>query len=131
MAKSVLTDTTAIDSQISELLREIEVITELTKKCVNENAATARDQTEYLNTYNGYVELYDKAKARYDDLQEQRNIRLTKRRAIERFIHTLAKREGLLTEFDNCLWLTTVDQVLVETDGRLLFRFFAGTEIYG
>ena len=43
---------------------------------------------------------------------------------------TLAKRESCLTEFDNRLWLTTLDTVTVEKDGRLLFRFFDGSEIY-
>ncbi len=129
-AKTVLADTTEIDVEMDSLLQELEVVTELTKKLVAENATTALDQKVYLTRYNGYVERYEKAKARYDDLAVQRDLRIAKGKAIERFMMTLAKRESCLTEFDNRLWLTTLDTVTVEKDGRLLFRFFDGSEIY-
>ncbi len=129
-AKQVLTDTTAIDMEMNTLLQELEVVTELTKKLVAENAATALDQTVYMTRYNGYVDRYEKAKARYDALAAQRDAKIAKGKAIDRFMSTLAKREGCLAEFDNRLWLMTVDTVTVEKDGRLLFRFYDGTEIY-
>lgn len=50
---------------------------------------------------------------------------------IDRFISELSKRDELLTEFDNCLWLTVVDTVTVQSDGILLFKFNGGTEIEG
>jgi len=52
-------------------------------------------------------------------------------RAIERFLSTVSERDELLTDFDECLWLTVVDSVLVQRDGTLTFRFVDGTEIVG
>ena len=57
--------------------------------------------------------------------------KLSKRKAIDRIISDLSKRGELLTEFDNCLWLTVVDTVTVRKDGTLIFKFNDDTEIEG
>lgn len=106
-------------------------VTELIKKCIAENSSSAQDQEKYTERYNSYVERYEKAKSRYDELEQQKDNKLSKRKAIDRFISNLSKRGELLTEFDNCLWLTVVDTVTVRKDGTLIFRFNDGTEIEG
>ena len=128
-AKQVLTDTSAIDAEMTELIREMEVITELTKKCIEENSSSAQDQKEYTARYNGYVERYDKAKERYKTLAIQREERQEKAKAIDRFIQTVESRQGLLKEFDPHLWLITVEYVTIMNDGTMTFRFFDGTEV--
>lgn len=72
-----------------DLLREMEIVAELTKKCINENSSTAQDQTEYTIRYNGYVDRYEKTKKRYDGLDAERKNKLEKVKAIDRFIHTV------------------------------------------
>ena len=47
------------------------------------------------------------------------------------FIHIVKSREDLLTEFDPHLWVTMVENVTIMNDGKMLFRFYDGTEIYG
>lgn len=116
---------------MSELLRELEVVTELIKKCIAENSSSAQDQEKYTERYNNYVDRYEKAKSRYDELGHQKENKLSKRKAIDRFISDFLKRDELLTEFDNCLWLTVVDTVTVQSDGTLVFKFNDGTEIKG
>ena len=131
LTRDVLTDTEEIDREMPELLRELEVVTELIKKCIAENSSSAQDQEKYTERYNSYVDRYEKAKSRYDELKQKRENKLSKRKAIDRFIYDLSKRDELLTEFDNCLWLTVVDTVTVQSDGILLFKFNDGTEIKG
>ena len=41
------TDCTGIDAEIESLLEEIDVVTELTKRCIAENSQTAQNQEEY------------------------------------------------------------------------------------
>ena len=79
--------------------------------------------------YARYVERYEKAKARYDELAAIRKDKQTRAGAIDRFIAELRKREELLTVFDNRLWLTVLDYAEVRRDGMLTFHFFDGTEI--
>ena len=57
---------------MSELLRELEVVTELIKKCMAENSSSAQDQEKYTERYNKYVDHYEKAKSRYDELEHQK-----------------------------------------------------------
>ena len=65
------------------------------------------------------------------ELEQKKENKLSKRKAIDRFISDLSKRDELLTEFDNCLWLTVADKVTVRKDGTLVFKFNDGTEIKG
>ncbi|MCI6652879.1 MAG: recombinase family protein, partial [Ruminococcus sp.] len=52
LTRDVLTDTEEIDSEMSELLSELEVVTELIKKCIAENSSSAQDQEKYTERYN-------------------------------------------------------------------------------
>ena len=131
LTRDVLTDTKEIDREMPELLRELEVVTELIKKCIAENSSSAQDQEKYTERYNNYVDRYEKAKSRYDEIEHQKENKLSKRKALDRFISELSKRDELLTEFDNCLWLTVADKVMVRNDGTLVFKFNDGTEIKG
>lgn len=130
-AKKAVTDTTGIDTEMNDLLREMEVVAGLTKRCIEDNSTTVQDQEEYTARYNGYVDRYEALKSRYDTLAAERESKLEKAKAIDRFIHTVKSREDLLTEFDQHLWMTTVENVTITDDGKMLFRFFDGTEIYG
>lgn len=127
--KQVLADTTAMDTEIEELVQEMEVVAGLTRKCIDENSATAQDQTEYTSRYNAYVDRYEKAKARYDSLAANRQDKLAGAKAVERFMAVLDERDDPLTEFDRHLWIMTVDYATVHRDGTITFRFYDGTEI--
>ena len=81
--------------------------------------------------YNSYIERYEQLSSRFDELTVLKEEKLAKRRSIERFIATLSKQEDILTEFDNWLWLSTVERVTVKSDGTLVFKFYYGAEIEG
>ena len=59
--QATLTDCAGIDTEIESLLEEIDVVTELTMRCIAENSQTAQNQEEYAARYNGFVERYEKA----------------------------------------------------------------------
>lgn len=130
-AREFLMDTTDLDTEMEELLRELDVIAGLIRKCIDENSATAQDQTEYTSRYNAYVDRYEKAKARYryDSLAANRQDKLAGAKAVERFMAVLDERDDPLTEFDRHLWIMTVDYATVHRDGTITFRFYDGTEI--
>ena len=62
------TDTTVIEAEMHELLREMKGVADLTKKCIDENSTTALDQDEYAKRYNSYVGRYENAKVQYGEL---------------------------------------------------------------
>ena len=110
-------------------MQEIEVVSELTKRCIEENAQNAQDQDAYAERYNGLVERYERTKAEVDDLQRRKAERQAKAENIGAFMFELVERQDAITEFDDRLWLATVDKVTVYSDGRLVFLFQNGTEV--
>ena len=128
LMQTTLTDCTSIDAEIKNLLEEIDVVTELTKRCISENSQTAQDQEEYATRYNSFVERYEKARSRVEELRIMKAAREAQAEAIGAFMFEVQELD-ILTEFDEKLWLTVIDTVTVHADGRLTFRFQGGTEI--
>ena len=128
LMQNTLTDCEGIDGQIAALEQEIEVVTELTKRCISENAQAALSQSEYNTRYNGLVQRYNTATANLENLQKTKADRATKADAIGAFIFRVQELDTL-TEFDEKLWLTIIDTVTVRADGRMTFHFQSGVEI--
>lgn len=128
LMQATLTDCTGIDTEIESLLEEIDVVTELTKRCIAENSQTAQNQEEYAARYNGFVERYEKAKARLEQLRTTKTAREAQAEAIGVFMFEVQELDAL-TEFDEKLWLTIIDTITVHADGRMTFKFHGGTEI--
>lgn len=127
--RDTLADASAIDAELDDLLREKEVVEELTKKLLQENAFSADEPDGFQSKYDAYVERHKKLEARCSELLSQRDTRVKKAKSIERFTQALRRRKDVLTEFDNFLWLTTVDSATVRADGQITFLFRSGTEI--
>ena len=128
LMQTALTDCSGIDAEIEQLLEEIDVVTELTKRCIAENSQTVQNQEEYTARYNGFVERYEKAKARVEELHSIKSARQAQADAIGAFMFEVQELDTL-TEFDEKLWLTVIDTVTVHADGRMTFKFQGGTEI--
>ncbi len=127
--QAVLTDTGSLDSEISAPLPEMEMVAELTKRCIEENSTTAQDQAAYLERYNGLSERYETAKAKLEKLQATKDTREAKAEDIGSFMFEPSEYGDPITEFDDRLWLTVIDTVTVHRDGRLTFQFQTGHEI--
>jgi hypothetical protein len=126
----VLTDTSDLDAEAAELQGEREVVAELTRKCVKENAKAPLKQEEYEQRYNAPVARYDAATARLQEVEARRLERGAKRTNLTRFLKALVKRgDDLVTEFDEELWYITVDTITAYADGRLVVRFRDGAEV--
>ena len=123
-----LMDTSAIDAECEELLREMDVVAGLIQKCINENAVEAIDQDEYISRYNSLVERHEKAKNRYDTLQKKRDRRLIQADVMSGFLFAITELDTLQLQFNPPLWHITVDHVTVYADERLVFYFKNGSK---
>lgn len=128
LMQSALTNYTGVDEEIQSLLEEIDVVTELTKRCIAENLQTAQNQAEYKARYNGFVTRYEKAKTRVEELRSIKNARQAQADAIGTFMFEVQELDTL-SEFDEKLWLTVIDTVTVYADGRMTLKFQDDTEI--
>jgi len=131
LAQSLLCDCSELDAELAELGQEIEVVTELAKKAIYENARVAVSQDEFNERNNSYLERHRKATERVAKLEVLRRERQSKFLMLEGFIQGIEARPLAIDDFDEKLWAVAVVQVRVMPDGRLIFSFKDGTAIEG
>lgn len=127
----VLTDTTEIDNKIADLMQEAEVVTGLTRKLIDENAANAMNQTEFSRKYKGFEDRYTAIRDKVEKLRNQSEQRKAQADSISAFMFEMHETDEPVTEFDSKLWTSVIDSVVVRHNGILLFRFRNGMEIEG
>ena len=103
-----LKDFVALDAECAKLQSECDVIAELTRKCVAENAHTALDQDEFKQRYNSLQEQYEAVKNKLAEITETKQERTTKRENILLFLKTLEQNNVVLTEFNEELWCAVI-----------------------
>jgi len=126
---SHLLDFSEIERKSKEVLDEMEIVSELVKRLINENAATPISQDKYIEKYDGYTERFNKAKAEYEKFQKEIEERKIKADAISGFMFEVLELDELPIKFDEKLWNSVVDTVIVSEDESLVFKFKNGTEI--
>ncbi len=129
LSQNILCDCSEIDSELEELRRDIEVVTELSKKAIYENASVAVSQDEWSERNNSYLERHRKATERVSELEKMKCARQNKSLMLDTFIKGVETRPLVLEEFDDKLWAVAIENVKVMPDGRLVFSFKDGTEI--
>ena len=79
-----------------------------------------------------YVKLehrFETAKEKMATLQNQREDRLQQAERVTLFMQYLAERDYGQIEFDDRLWLASVEKAVVNADGSIAFWFYGGVEI--
>ena len=124
-----LTDCNLIDEKIMNLKQEQEVVAELIRKCISENASLPQDQKKYLKKYNDYAERFESINIKLADLNNEKILKKARRDAFNKFLKTLSEIDGCIEVFDDELWLATVDKVIIKSDGEFKFIFRNEMEI--
>ena len=122
-----LLDTTKLEKKVATIQNEMEIIEELFKKMVNENSRKAMDQKEYSKKYNELVERYKKAQDELNEIGKKQQENKVRKDSIDTFIDRLKSQDTILTDFDETLWTSTIDRVVIEKD--ITFYFKDGTKI--
>jgi len=124
-----LTDCTELNREITAIMDEQEVITELIRKLIAQNASDTLDQSDYARRYAGLMDRYETAAAKLAQLNEKKQARDDQACIIGGFLFELRERDEPLSEFDPYIWSVTLDVVTAYHDGRLVFRFRNGLEV--
>ena len=128
-ALAALADTTALDAEAAALTGEREVVGELIRKAVEENARVPLDQAVYNARYDALLARFKAAETRLAEIDAERDQRRMKQANITRFLKILKKQNALVTEFEEEMWYITVDKVLVHADRRLAVVFRDGVVV--
>jgi len=127
--KAALCDTREIDIVLENLRQEIELISELSRKAIYENAKTAQNQDTFMKRNNSYMKRHTQARERLEALEEEKQERLAKSKILDRFMRDIRKRPLILAEWEESLWFAVIDQVRISMDGRMTFQFRNDSEI--
>jgi regulator of replication initiation timing len=125
----ILDNTEELNRLIDIQTTEVEVLANMAKVLVEENATTAIDQADYRTRYEALEKKYQAEQAKLDGLLLERNRKIAQKSAIEVFIKSYTKLPELMTEWSDQVWMTMIDRVLVYGDGRMKFIFKSGSEI--
>ncbi|AHM57697.1 resolvase domain (plasmid) [Peptoclostridium acidaminophilum DSM 3953] len=124
-----LTDTSTLDREIAKSQEELEIVAELLRKCVQENANSVLNQEEYQQRYSDLYQRYDNEQKRIAEINDKRREHNGKRESIMEFICRLEQSKTLLTEFDEGLWNATVEAIKVHSENNVSLIFKDGTEL--
>ena len=124
-----LLDFSESNTRCNELMDEMEIVSELVKKLINENAASPMNQDEYISKYDGYTIRFNKAKAEYEKLHKTMEQRQLKADIISGFMFEISELDDLPIKFDEKLWNSVIDMVTIYEDERLVFKFKNGAEV--
>ena len=108
---------------------EINITVEMTQNLVSENARIAQNQDEYNKRYNSLVERYEQQKEEYDDVCNAISEKDGKYEQLGRFITVLKDQKELITEFDEALWSSLAEKIIVKSKEEVTVVFKDGTEI--
>ena len=98
LMRKKLTDFKSLDADIERQLEETQVVAELVKAAVNDNAATAQSQKAYLEKYEALTQRYETAAAELERLQNLRTLHSQKDNSMALYIRTLKKQPTVLSE---------------------------------
>lgn len=118
-----------IDEQIKVLETEAEVVSQLVANLVSENAIIRQDQDKYLKKYNQLTSKYEGIVQDIESLELQRLQKSKRNKELQDFIGTLEKLGKVLTDFDELLWESLVESVMINEDKGAKFKFKNGAVV--
>lgn len=124
-----LTDTSELDKESSKLQNEIEIVTEMLRRCVEENTHSVLNQTEYEERYNALAQRYESIKKELEVIEKKTLEKSAKYESILAFIKELEKKDSLLEKFDEELWGATINTITIKANNEVIFEFKDGTKL--
>ncbi len=121
-----LTDMSLIEEKEIRLQGERDVIYNLLKDLVAQNSRSVINQNEYNDKYESLKERYDKINEKLSKLESLKLETKMRKSKAEIFVENLKQQSCLLTEFDERLWYSLIEKVVVNTDGSMNFEFKNG-----
>ena len=128
--RKTLCDTTLLSKEKNELSQKLVEQVEQIQELIEVNSRVAQNQEEYQKQYEKLVNEYEITKVEHQKLELDISNKLAKSETLSVFINTIKKQETLLETFDEMMWGSLLESVVVYKD-NVLFKFRDGTEIKG
>lgn len=124
----ICSNTDDIQIEISTSKERMVELSNLVDGLVYENAKVVQDQTAYQEKYDRYANEYRYLEERLEALTTDLHKKKSQSKSIQEFIHHLSDKD-LVTDFDEKLWYTMVDKVVITSKEEVNFHFKNGAVI--
>jgi hypothetical protein len=125
----LLTDTTKIDDEISNINDELIITAELVNKLVKENSKTSISLDDYNKKYEELSNRYEKLQTKQEELLKVKSDKQGKALKMKSFLANLSQSEDELDDWNESLWMLMVDSASVHKDTSITIKFHNGNEI--
>ena len=122
----LLTDTTKIDYEISNINDELIITAELVNKLVKENSKTSISLEEYNKKYDELSNRYEKLQAKHEELLKVKSGKQGQALKMKSFLVNLTQSEDKLDDWNESLWMLMVESATVHRDSSITFMFHNG-----
>ena len=127
--QATLSGTEELEAEQARLAEQMNVDADAVQEIIAENARVAQDQAEYNIRYEALVSRFEKTKAQYDKIAAEITAQGIRRREFGRFIQSVEKLPKIVTGFDEALWGSLVDHLMVYSKDNIVFTLTSGMEI--
>jgi len=127
--QKTICNTAELESERDRLANEMQVLSEMAKNAIQENATIAQNQEEYQKRYDELTKRYEDANTSYEKTVKEIEKLTARASMLNSFSRELRKQETLLEKFDEGLWGTLVDFVTVYGKEDVRVTFKNGVEI--
>lgn len=124
----VLMDNTDLEIKRADMQNEYDIVVEMIRKLIDENATTAINQDEYQRKYNSLAERFTNLRDNLAEIKEKIQEQAATRTNMKRFMKTLDEQTDLVTKFDEELWYATVESVKITATTEMCFVFRDGSK---
>lgn len=129
MVRDTLSGTAELETEQARLAEQMNADADAVQSLISENARVPQDQAEYAVRYEALASRFEETKAKYEKVTAEIAAKGIRKRELERFIQSVEKPPGMVTEFDEALWGSLVDHLTVHSKDNIVFTLTSGMEI--
>ena len=86
-------------------------------------------QDEYINEYTKLTKKYEKKAKQREKLVSEKEDKFRRANEIKLYVQKMIENKNLVTEWDDTLWVISLDRAIVNADGTIEFCFKDGLKI--
>lgn len=123
-------DTEVLETEKARLCGESRLLYTKVQNYIDKNATEILDQNEYKENYNRLSSEYEIIKQKIENVDSKLQNKRASISSVETFLNDISKRNEIITDFDEKLFSSMVDKIIVKSYTTASIVFKNGQEIF-
>jgi len=123
LSYETLFNTSELDEEIDKLNLELETLSNMVQKMVEENSSIEISQDDYQKKYRKLEIEFEEKKERLTELKGKKIDLELRKSAMQGFIENVEKAPRVITEWNETLWNVFLRRAVVDRKGEIRFEF--------